>query len=251
LPQFLFNSPPRHITTILSPLEKILEKIRNMVNRKRTYSQRDKQAAEQEARRKRSKSGDDDELCLPNDHRFKGPQKSQHLLKKGIKKYGGPTSLPDGEDDFEIEQESNKNLSIWDKALKGKLKSVNQKQRNVYGNREDFQETMKDKTSTKKSDGISSKNYLPTPPSELQKKQGQRLNQFFPNLNGAAAKLVPLAKTLKTKPTATPKPVKKIAHKDKLKQTYVVKKYESDKVSAPRKNILGDRMSSKSIEVKS
>jgi hypothetical protein len=219
-----------------------------MANRKRTYSQRDKQAAEQEARRKRSKSGDDDELRLPDDRRSKTPQKAHYLLKRGLLKYGGPTSLPDDEGDMEIEQESNKDLSIWDKVLKSKHNSVRQKQRNIYGSREDFEETMKDKTSTKKSDNVPSKSYLPTPPSELQKKQGQHLNRFFPNLNGAAAKLVPSPKTSTTKPTATPKPANKIAQKDELKQTYIAKQYESDKVSAPRKNILGVRLSSMSTE---
>jgi hypothetical protein len=219
-----------------------------MVNRKRTYSHRDKQAAELDARRKRSKSGDEDGLRLPDDRQTKAPQKACYLLKKGLMIYGSPTPLPNDESNTEIEQESNKKHSIWNKTLKGKLKSVNQKQPSIYGSREIFVETMKDNITIKKSNSVPTKDCHPTPPSELQKKQGQHLNRFFPNLNGAASKLVPSAKTSTKGPTATPKPAHKIAQKDELKHTYVMKQYESDKVSAPHKNILGYRLSSRSTE---
>jgi hypothetical protein len=246
-----FSEQLRLVAAILPYIKKVLDKFYNMVQQKRTYSQRDKKAAEQEARRKRSKSGDDNEIRPSSSHRVESPQKSHSLLKKGLKKYGGPTSIPKNEDDTIVTEDSKEHTSVFDKALNGKFKPMTHKQQSIYGSREDFEEAIKKQSLVKKSNGNSAKPYLPTPPSELQKKQSQQLNRFFPGLNGASAKLANPVKPSITKPIANSKlATKKTEQNDKLEQLYIAKQYEANRISAPRRDLLGDHLPSKSAEAR-
>jgi hypothetical protein len=217
-----------------------------MAPKKRTYSRRDKNP--QEARRKRIKGEDDDELQWPDTSLYGHPQKSSALLKKGLKEPGSPTSIPN--EDKTVTQRSKPHLSVFDKVPGGKLTSIKHEQQNIYGSREDFNNTMNDQHAIKRRNGRQVNSSLPTPPSELQKKQGLQLNRFFPGLNGAGAKLAVQAPPSALKPTVTSTTFAEILKCTDAEQPHIVRTNEADKSSVPRRDILGGHLSTKSMKAR-
>jgi hypothetical protein len=217
-----------------------------MVQQKRTYSQRDRKQREyavQDAQRKRSKADPEDELHLPTDR----STKRSALLKKGLRHHGGPISVPDDDDcDINLVPKKNKGLlGIFDKALTSKLKPITTKQHNIYGSRQDFDETIKDQSHAKESNARP-KNGLPTPPSEDKKQQTDRFNRFVPSLAGPGKRSVFRGATLSTQSTETSQRFAKIIKVEQPKVLYVPKQYEADSVSPPHRDLLGNRLSKKS-----
>ncbi|KAF1913876.1 hypothetical protein BDU57DRAFT_455638 [Ampelomyces quisqualis] len=169
-------------------------------------------------------------------------QRKRHSAQQ---KFNGPVSFSARDEESNTETQSTDHLSVFDKALQGKLKPVKNNAPNIYGCREDFENTMIGQ-STKKSNA--NRGYLPTPPSEVQKRQVQCANQFSPALNGAAASLV----TQVTKPAWTPrtssKTVESTPEPDESKKPYIPRDYKAGKSSAPYKDVLGNRLSRQSGE---
>ncbi|KAH7078992.1 hypothetical protein BKA63DRAFT_408973 [Paraphoma chrysanthemicola] len=216
---------------------------------KRTYSSRFKRRGEyqHETSRKRSKGDSDDELHWPL-----RPQASAALLKKGLR---SPQPQPDSEDELLANIARRKNsVSILDRALGGKLKTVKPKGQSIYGSREEFEATMQDQREEKKNSSKLNASYLPTPPSELQQQQTKHLNAFFPGLNGKASKVISNMSKPKNKlPTATvsspaikatetSRVFEKIIKCAELQQPYVPQQYEADKTPAPRRGLSGDHL---------
>lgn len=214
---------------------------------KRTYSGYEKKR--EEARRKRQKSEEDGELRWPGNTPRAHQQQSSSLLKS----FRGPVSFDmdsDNEDPGSPPRINDRLTSVFDRAQAGKLQPVKYKQNNnIYGSRKDFEKTMQARTSTRNID-MTTRSHLPTPPTESQKQQGQRLNKFFPELNGAAESLA----THVTKPVwkreVAPKILKKSVKSDEPKQPYVPKQYVSEKLSVPQRDLSGNRLSSESKEIR-
>jgi hypothetical protein len=223
-----------------------LETLYNMVQQKRTYSQRDRKQREyvaQDAQRKRSKAGHEDELHLPTDR----PTKRSALLKKGLKQHGGPISVPDDDDlDINLVPKKSKGLSgMFDKALTGKLEPITTKPHNIYGSRQDFEKSINDQSHAKESNARP-KNGLPTPPSEDKKQQTDRFNRFVPGLAGAGRRSVFGGATPSVQSTETSQRFAKIIKVEQPKVSYVLKQYEADSASPPCRDLLGNRLSKKS-----
>jgi hypothetical protein len=223
-----------------------------MVPKKRTYSTIDKKRGmrEQDERRKRSKSDEDDNLHWPGGHQSSRPLESSSLLKKGLKKFGGPVSFPNDEEDSEIALKNTSRLSVLDRALGGKLKLSQPKQNSIYGSREDFEKTIQVQSAKKSSDERTTPSYLPTPPGEVQKPQKQLTNRFIPSVKEYVANLPTQVTTPAWRPSPKSKMSEKIPAYHEPRQPYVPKQFEADRSLAPRTNLTGGRLSSKSKEAK-
>jgi hypothetical protein len=210
---------------------------------KKTYSSMDKRL--QEERRKRQKTDGDDELRWPGDSPSSRPSQSTALLKKGLRKFCGPVSFPDEDSDTASLTNSH---SVLDKALDGKPKQVKRKQDNIYGSREDFENTMREQKKKKSSEEGRTQSYLPTPPVEIQKQQHQLANQFMSSMKPPAAN----TPTQVTTPAWMRWTQSKIQEKplgcEESRQPYVPKQFEADKPHSPRRDLAGGRLSSKSKE---
>jgi hypothetical protein len=223
-----------------------------MVPKKRTYSTLDKKRGmrEQDERRKRSKSDEDDELNWPGGHTSSRPLKSSLLLKKGLKKFGGPVSLPEDDEDSEIASKTTSRLSVLDKALGGKFNLVKPKQNSIHGSREDFEKTIQAQRAKRSSEERTTSSYLPTPPFEVQEPQKQLANRFIPSMNEYVANMP----TQVTTPAWRPSPKSEMSEKnlayDDPRQPYVPKQFEADRSLAPRRDLTDNRLSSKSKEAK-
>jgi hypothetical protein len=185
-------------------------------------------------------------LQWPDNSLYGHPQKSSALLKKGLKEPGSSASMPN--EDKTVTQRSKPHLSVFDKVLGGKLTSIKHKQQNIYGSREDFDNTMNDQPAIKRRNGKQENSSLPTPPSEVQKKQGLQLNRFFPRLNGAGAKLAVQAPSSALKPTLTSTTFAEILQCTDAEQPHITRMYKADKSTVPHRDILGGRLSTKSME---
>jgi hypothetical protein len=216
-----------------------------MVSQKRTYSSRDKRrgAYDQDPQQKRSKIQRDDELRLPGGSPQNRPQQSSSLLKKGLRKFSGPVSVPD---DFTARGNST-HLSVFDKALAGKPKTVKRQQSNIYGSREDFDNTMNSQSLAKKSSEAVTRSY-PTPPVEVQKQQPHPASRFSPTANEVANSSTTQSAEPITKPTMSSKISENAVLCKKPQQPYVPKPYEADKTCAPCMDILCNRLSKRSNE---
>jgi hypothetical protein len=216
-----------------------------MVSQKRTYSSRDKRrgAYEQDPQQKRSKVQRDDELRLPGSSPQNRPQQSSSLLKKGLRKFGGPVSVPD---DFTATGNS-AHLSVFDKVLGGKSKTVKRQQSNIYGSREDFDNTMNSQSLAKKSSEAVTQSY-PTPPIEGQKQQPHPASKFSLTAKEAASSSTTQSPERIAKSTMNSKISENTVLYKQSHQSYAPKPYEADQTSAPRKDILGNRLSKRSPE---
>jgi hypothetical protein len=231
---------------------------------KRTYSKRTAQTPlAQQIHRKRHKLDQGDaELSWPGDPPRGRPQTSTSSTTRKVK-FGGPVSFPDdgdGDDDIvNTEEDSSKakTSSLFDKALNGKLKPVKPRQPNIHGSREDFQNTMIDPNRSKKSNAGATSSYLPTPPSDVESQQTKNFNTIFPGLAGRGPSVLNGTKFgAKHKQSTsifdreeTSKSVSsadEVMKDDEPKEPYVQKQYEADKISVPRRDICGNRLSSKS-----
>jgi hypothetical protein len=226
------------ILAILAIVSKVLEFFRNMV-KKVTYGKRpggnDKRplpydidsAHENDENRKRNKS-DDDEL---EKLRFPGRQaKKSSLLKKSL--HSGPVSFSN--DDEDIDPAPKKNKSVFDKVLKEgryQVAKPEQIQTRLYGDR---------KRNT----------YLPTPPAEAERKAHQqaRRDATFSRANGIASNGGLKTPNKPATPAQTSHLFQRIIEDEQPKQPYKPKAYKADETAAPRRNIIGDRLSSKSKE---
>jgi hypothetical protein len=230
-------------------------------NNKRTYSSRDKKqtAFAQESQRKRSKvnqDDDDDYLRQPGDPPRGRPQTSSSSLKKA--KFSGPVSFTS--DDASSPAPKRKSPSIFDKALAnyGKLKSVKSKQFNIHGSREEFQNTMSDPTRTKKTNGGATSRYLPTPPSDADSQRSNNFSTIFPGLGGRGHSVVSgRGLGVQTRPSMmsalepkTSKTAEKTTKYEEPQGPYIPRQYEADKSLAPRRDVCGNDLSSKSEQAK-
>jgi hypothetical protein len=224
-----------------------------MVQKKRTYSTIDKRRGlfeQQEERRKRMKSEEDDELRWPGNSPRSRPLESSSLLKKGLKKYGGPVSFPEDEGDSDATPKNTSRLSVFDKAFRGKFKPVKPKQNNIYGSREDFGNTIHKQSSKKSTQERTTQSYLPTPPVEVQKTQSQLVGRFIPSKEESAIYMPTQVTTPTWRLPTKSKMSEKIPKYDEPRQPYVPKQFEAEKSSAPRRELTGSRLSSESKEAK-
>jgi hypothetical protein len=234
---------------------------------KRTYSRRTTQTPlAQDLHRKRHKLDQGDaELSWPG-YPPRGRPQASTLSTARKTKFGGPVSFADdgdggdgGDDIVDTAEDSSKakTSSVFDKVLNGKLKPVKPRQPSIHGSREDFQNTMTDPNRTKKSNAGATSRYLPTPPSDVESKQAKSFNTIFPDLVGRGPGVFNGTKFgAKHKQSTsifdreeTSKSVSSAdgtMKDDEPKEPYVQKQYEADRISAPRRDICGNRLSSKS-----
>jgi hypothetical protein len=209
-----------------------------MVSAKRTYSSVDKRRAE--LQRKRQKTSDDNELRLPGDPPRDRPLQSKLILKPQIKKFGGPVSIPNSDSNSETEPRNVSGFSVLDRALGENPKPPKRKKDSIHGSRDEFENMMREQKKQRSSHESTARSSLPTPPIEMQKQQNELAKKFKP--------------TQVTKPAWTPAAKSKMPERiracEKPKQPYVAKQFEADKSLAPRRDLAGGRLSSKSIEAK-
>jgi hypothetical protein len=209
-----------------------------MVSTKRTYSSADKKRAELE--RKRQKTDEHDELRSPCDPPRDSPLQPKLLLKPQLKRFDGPVSFLDEDLNSDTGPRNASGLSVFDKVLGGNSKPSNRKQYNIHGSREDFENMMHKQKKRKSSHEGTTHSYLPTPPVETQKQQNELAKQIKP--------------AQVTKPAwtsiAKSKMPERISAYGEPRQPYVAKQFEADKSLAPRKDLTGGRISSKSKEAK-
>jgi hypothetical protein len=210
---------------------------------KKTYSSMDKRL--QEERRKRQKTDGDDELRWPGESPSSRPSQSTALLKKGLRKFGGPVSFPDEDSDAASLTNGH---SVLDKALDGKFKQVKRKQDNIYGSREDFEDTMREQKKRRSSEEGRTQSYLPTPPVEIQKQQHQLANQLRSSMKPPAANTPTQVTTPAWMRGTKSKTQEKPLECEESRQPYVPKQFEADKSYSPRRDLAGGRLSSKSKE---
>ncbi|KAF1939089.1 hypothetical protein EJ02DRAFT_382413 [Clathrospora elynae] len=233
---------------------------------KRTYSQRDKRRSAHEIHglpnhndddsRKRYKADEPDELHLSTP-RSSGKGIVSTLLKKGLKpkvpkKFRGPTSLPELEDEIDIDSapESSDKRSVFEKVLRARYQPVKPLKPTIHGSRDEFAEAMKDGRRSKAYNGEQRNSHLPTPPVEFQTKAHQqaRRDSTFAHINGAANKPPTKTPNGSSAPTETSQLFEKIIKYEQPKEPYVTKLYKSEETLAPRRTIEGVRMSSTSGE---
>ena len=235
---------------------------------KRTYSQRGRppNTLAQELLRKRSKLyGNDNELSWPppTGTRPQKPSSSSSSSSSSLRnvKFSGPVSLPDNNDDDmdtnEEDSSKSKTSSMFDKALKGKLKSVTRKQPNIHGSREDFDKTMVDPKRAKKSNAGAAGKYLPTPPSDVENQHAKKFDMMFPGLKCRGLSVLggdgfggrggqSKSGFGRLKESDKSKFFDTVLKEEEPKRLYVRKQYEAENVSVPRRDICGNRLSSKS-----
>ncbi|KAH5516048.1 hypothetical protein HBI31_006450 [Parastagonospora nodorum] len=209
---------------------------------KRTYSQATK--LREEARRKRCKSEEVDELRLPP------PRARLSQSSSLFQSFRGPVSfdIHSDSDNVDTAPANSNGSSVFDRALGGKLKPVKpMRNHSIYGSREKFEATMNDQNFVKGSKQAA-RSQLPTPPTEIQKQQGQRASKFFPGLQGAASLANQVTKPSWSRKEAIKPPLEEVIKPDEPKQPYVPKQYIADKSCPPHRNICGDRLSSNSKE---
>jgi len=221
---------------------------------KRTYSTREKQrtAFKSDASpdsNKRQKHNDSDELdCLTPKSDRSG--KAYSALKRVSRRFSGPVSIPDEQMDVEKCPHANgKPIGLFDKAINGRLHSSKTKQADIHGNIDVFNATMNDKKNSIESTARPKASYLPTPPAEAQKTSGNGTNSRPSSSNGYAVK--PASKNIVANGSIeTSKLFDKIIKNEKTEQPYTPREYASAKTPAPRKNIIGDRLSKKGKEAR-
>jgi hypothetical protein len=209
---------------------------------KRTYSQATK--LREEARQKRCKSEEVDERRLPP------PRARLSQSSSLFQSFRGPVSFDIHSDsnNFDTAPVNSNGSSVFDRALGGKLKPVKpMRNHSIYGSREEFEATMNDQNFVKGSKQAA-RSQLPTPPTEIQKQQGQRASKFFPGLQGAASLAKQVTKPSWSRKEAITPPLEEAIKRDEPKQPYVPKQYIAEKSCAPHRNICGGRLSSKSKE---
>jgi hypothetical protein len=234
----VINSAFNHALAILAIISKVLEFFRKMV-RKVTYGKRpggnDKRplpydidsAIENDDSRKRSKT-DDDEL---EKLRFPGRQaKKSSLLKKSL--HSGPVSFSN--DDGDIDPAPKKRTNVFDKVLKEGR----------------YQAEMPDQSLIQIYQDRKRNSYLPTPPAEAQRKAHQqaRRDATFSRSKGIASNGGPKTSNKPATPAQTSQLFERVIEDEQPKQAYKPKAYKADETAAPRKDITGDRLSSKSKE---
>ena len=216
---------------------------------KRTYSQRDKWRSSNERQsiadlndsRKRHKVTDSDVLHLPTPPPSRG-ERTSSVLKKGLKMFGGPVSIPDDESQSDSTSKTSNGISrLFDKASSGKLKPAQLNLHgSIYGTWEDFAEAMKDGKKSSQTVAKSSKSYLPTPPAEAPKPHQKEYRDFpFAKPNAPAIKLGFRSQSTSTMSTETSRLFEKIIKEERPKQPYKPKDYQADKTLAPAYNDFG------------
>ncbi|KAH7402699.1 hypothetical protein BKA66DRAFT_7035 [Pyrenochaeta sp. MPI-SDFR-AT-0127] len=224
---------------------------------KRTYSQRDRWRPAHEHQRllnnddskKRHKANDSDELYLPTPPPSRG-EKMSSLLKKGLKSFSGPISIPDEEVATDAVQKSSNRYPAFDNILKKRYQNGNPKPHNIYGSREDFVVTMNDRTKRTQQDRSPRNSHLPSPPAEIQKKAQQEVCKTETTRKTATLAVQPAARTQSA--------VKAVPHTSRLseravedeqpKHAYESNVYMAEKTPAPHRGIVGNRLLKRSME---
>ncbi|KAF1841679.1 uncharacterized protein K460DRAFT_388558 [Cucurbitaria berberidis CBS 394.84] len=224
---------------------------------KRTYSQRDKRQSTygQQSRpdhsdsRKRYKTDDSDELRLPPSPPPSRGEKTSSLLKKTLKAFGGPISVPEPEMIVDSAPQSSNRLAVFDKVLKERFQASKQKQQNIYGSREDFEETRKSGKKWKQPDPKPRNGHLPTPPAEIQRQAHQepRKSHMMPTADSRAVGPATKRQTSFV-PTETSRLFEKVIKNEQPKLPYEPKVYKDERTPAPRRTILGHGLLKKSKE---
>lgn len=173
--------------------------------------------------------------------KLKRPQKSSALLKKGLSKFSGPVSFSEDHD--------SDTGSVVEIPRKGKLKPVTNKRQKTSGSMPDLGDPMACEPTMKSSYGSAS-SHLPTPPIELQKQQKTTISPYFTNHIPSKSNLATQVTRSAWKRKSTPTSSDASFESKGSKESYIPKQYEAEKASAPRTNLLGGRLSSKSGEAK-
>lgn len=196
--------------------------------KKRTYSQRGKHQATYQSqrlpspdpsnkRRKTNKSAVSKQPPTPPPSR--GGTKDG-LSKAGLKQFNGPISVPSEDIADEGTARQVAETSVFDEALIKKLAASRPVQPSIYGSREEFLTTIKKRKAASQSAPEPTKTLLPTPPSDTPEDQSPAVCANTP----------------------TPEPTQK--------KKCLPPPPEVEQTAAPRKSILGHRLSKRSEEAK-
>lgn len=222
---------------------------------KRTYSQRDKPRPAYEHHHllnyddshKRLKPDDLDELNLPTPPPSRG-EKMSSLLKKGLKSFGGPISIPHEETDIASAPKSSNRRTIFDNVRKDRSQTANPRPQNIYGSREDFTESMKNMIKRKQKDSSPTDSHLPTPPAEVQKTALQKVyrSQVVSKANDLAVLPTTRIRSAFNASTETSQSSESVSQDRQPRSLYVPNAYTAEKTPAPHRSILGGRLSKRS-----
>ncbi|KAI4955941.1 hypothetical protein J4E91_000150 [Alternaria rosae] len=172
----------------------------------------------------------------PNGPRLPTPPSSRRGQKSW---FNGPVSIPD--------YDMNPPRSIFDKVLENKKhQAPKPHERSVQGDRENFKGLMKTGHKSKEQNGWARNSSLPTPPAEAQKKAHQqaRRDENLARYKGTTNRGEPA--TLETSPTAsnhTSQLFERVIKNEQPKEPYQPRTYKAEEVSAPRRTIMGERLS--------
>lgn len=226
--------------------------------KKVTYSRRhDKRQAphdpdfaqDVDASHKRPRTINSSDSLLPTGTRRRS--KSASLLKNSLKKFSGPTSVPDEGMDLGLPKLSSNKITVFDKAL-NKIgdEPLVPKNRNIYGSRADFTETMKDVQKWKQSSTQLRNEQLPTPPVETQKTQcthqQTRKKQGVSGPNGSPTNPSASVPSVSTRPIETAQISEKAIIKKQTSEGYQPRVYSSKPTRVPHSDLIGGHISKKS-----
>lgn len=165
-------------------------------------------------------------------------------LGKPLSRFGGPMSLPEEASEGDVVRPKKRGIDVFEgleKALHQPSKLKNNG--NIHGSFDEFTETMKQTKQTKKHDSAhtqrSSYRQLPTPPAETQSKANS-------HTSGSSIKVV----IKSVRQTQSPSEASTSAKHDAPREPYQLKAYEAEGFPAPRADIVGNRLSSKSRAAK-
>ncbi|KAI4670479.1 uncharacterized protein J4E79_000761 [Alternaria viburni] len=206
-------------------------------NKRRAPHDRDP-ADENDDRHKRNKTNTE-----PNGSRLPTPPSSRRGKKSW---FNGPVSIPD--DDM------NPPRSIFDKVLENKKhQAPKPHQRSVQGDRENFKGLMKTGQKSREQNGWARNGSLPTPPAEAQKKAHQqaRRDENFARYKGTIHRNEPaILKSSPTAPNQTSRLFERVIKNEQPKAPYKPKAYKAEEIAAPRRTIMGERLSRSSDQAR-
>ncbi|XPS94165.1 hypothetical protein M3J09_003490 [Ascochyta lentis] len=175
--------------------------------------------------------------------------KGSALFKKTSQLFGGPVSIPQDEGDVEVTPKSRKSLSgLFDKALQPRVQPQKIKQPVIHGSRDEFVGTMQ----VRQKEGHSkqpSGNYLPTPPSEVQRLRSNGTGSSSNSSGlGARPESIKASATYDGSSEAAALCRKRSKSKPQ-KQPYMARTYAAESTPHSGRDLFGNRLPQKSKEL--
>jgi len=236
------------LRTIPALLSKVLNYFRKMVKRV-TYSRKrcvkddvelaqNHDSSSSSSSSKRHRTNATDEIRSPPSLSKETHEMTTSASNRDLRSPDSPTSVSDvGTDALTLIGSAK--TSVFDRDLK-KQQPTDTKQSNIYGSREEFVETTKDRKRWKQHSASPRNTQLPTPPAEAQKsiKDDQ-------DTNGSTMKHAAKSKV----PIEISRPSERSVKNGHPTKAYQPKSYTSKQTSAPSRNVLGKYLSQESQEV--